>query len=303
QGAQKVGMGKKLYDESTVARHVFQMVDDAINQPLSKLMFEGPQEELTLTENAQPALMATSLGVLKTLEERSGQNIEHFADYCAGHSLGEYSALAASRALNLSDCARLLKARGCAMQAAVPVGKGAMAAILGIDIVALETIIDDIATKSDLVIANDNSPGQIVISGTALAVKKAVEACKATGAKRAFMLDVSAPFHSPLMAPASEKMRTILEQTKISNPVIPLICNVQAKAVSDCDQIRDLLIRQVCARVEWRKSMHFFQQQNGTNATELGAGKVLSGLMRKNAPSITTHNLENIEDIDLFLQP
>jgi [acyl-carrier-protein] S-malonyltransferase len=245
QGSQEVGMGKALADAFAPAREVFQEVDDALGQNLSKLMFEGPDDELRLTENAQPALMAVSMAVMRTLAAEGGFSLDGKVDYVAGHSLGEYSALAAAGAFSLGDAARLLKTRGRAMQEAVPVGEGAMAALLGLDLDVAREVAEAAAQGEVCQAANDNAPGQVVVSGHTAAVERALEIAKEKGAKRALLLPVSAPFHCSLMAPAADVMAEALENTEISAPVVPLVANVTAESVVDPDTIRRQLVEQV----------------------------------------------------------
>jgi [acyl-carrier-protein] S-malonyltransferase len=292
QGSQVVGMGRDLAAAFAPAREVFEEVDEVLKQKLSKLMFEGPGEELTLTENAQPALMAMSLAVLRVLEKEGGFALRQKAVVVAGHSLGEYSALAAAGAFSVADAARLLKLRGQAMQKAVPAGTGAMAALLGAEmdlareICAAAAPVPDSETKATDVVeaANDNGGGQVVISGARAAVERAVEIAKAKGVRRAMLLPVSAPFHCALMAPAADAMAAALEQTPPLAPAVPLIANVIAAKVTDPAQIRALLVRQVTATVRWRECVLAMTALGVDSVLELGAGKVLSGLSRRIAP-------------------
>lgn len=281
QGSQAVGMGKELAETSATARHVFQEVDEALGQNLSGLMFEGDAETLTLTENAQPALMAVSIAVLRTLEETTGLRVDQIASFVAGHSLGEYSALAATGAFSLADTARLLKLRGRAMQEAVPVGVGAMAALLGLDLAEAQEIAAEAAQGEICTAANDNAPGQVVVSGHKAAVERAVAIASQRGAKRSVMLPVSAPFHCPLMAPAAAVMADALAQVDIRTPSVPLVANVTASAVTDPVDIRRLLVEQVTGAVRWRESVLFMRAHGVTELVELGAGKVLTGLAKR----------------------
>ncbi|MBL8907530.1 MAG: ACP S-malonyltransferase [Rhizobiales bacterium] len=285
QGSQAVGMGRALADASAAARAVFGEVDDSLGQKLTELMWNGPEAELTLTENAQPALMAVSIAAIRVLEADHGLPIGKTAAFVAGHSLGEYSALAAAGAFSLADAARLLKIRGRAMQAATPVGVGAMAALLGLDIVDAEAVARQAAQGEVCEAANDNAPGQVVISGHRAAVERAIELAKAKGAKRAVMLPVSAPFHCALMKPAADAMAAALDEVELRAPVVPLVANVVAGPVTDPGEIRQRLIAQVTGRVRWRESMDFMAGQGVDPFCEFGAGKVLTGLVKRTAPS------------------
>ena len=286
QGSQTAGMGKALADAFPAAAEVFARVDAALGEKLSKVIFEGPEAELTLTANAQPALMATSLAALRALESEAGLDVARDAAFVAGHSLGEYSALCAAGALTLEDAARLLRIRGQAMQRAVPVGEGAMAAILGLDFVEASTIAAQAA--SDLYLtgaiceaANDNGGGQVAISGTKAAVERAMELAKLKGAKRALALPVSAPFHCALMRPAAETMAAALANVTILAPKVPLVANVSASPTVDPAVIRDNLVAQVTGTVRWRESVIFMSAHGVTRFVELGAGKVLAGLIKR----------------------
>lgn len=300
QGSQSVGMGKDLAEVFAAAREVFEEVDEALKSGLSKLMFEGPIETLTLTENAQPALMATSLAVVRVLEREAGFDIARHASFVAGHSLGEYSALAVAGALGLSDAARLLRHRGQAMQRAVPVGRGAMAALIGVELEAARAIADDAARGQVCAAANDNGGGQVVISGDKDAVERAMALALERGAKRALPLPVSAPFHSPLMAPAAREMEDALATVTISPPRIPVIANVTAQPVSDPDTIRRLLVEQVTGLVRWRETVESFKARGVTQAVELGAGKVLSGLAKRIDRDLETASVGTPADIESF---
>ncbi len=301
QGSQAVGMGKELAAAFTEAREIFQEVDDALGQHLSKLMFEGPADELTLTENAQPALMAVSMAVVRVLEKQAGIAIRKTARYVAGHSLGEYSALAAASSLSLADTARLLKTRGRAMQKAVPVGEGAMAALLGLDVDDAQKVASD-ASGNGLICAaaNDNAPGQVVVSGHKAAVERAIELAKAKGAKRAMLLPVSAPFHCPLMKPAADVMAEALAKVTIAAPVVPVIANVTAGTVIDPDEIRRLLVEQVTGMVRWRESVHLMKEAGVDTLIELGAGKVLTGLTKRIDGDLTGISVGTPADIEEF---
>jgi [acyl-carrier-protein] S-malonyltransferase len=281
QGSQAVGMGKELAAAFPAAREVFQEIDEALKQKLSVLMFEGPADTLTLTENAQPALMAVSLAVMRVLERELGFSFGRHAAYVAGHSLGEYSALCASGALGLSDTARLLKRRGQAMQRAVPVGEGAMAALLGIEVEGAKKLAEAAAKGQICAIANDNGAGQVVLSGTKAAIDRAIALAPEYGIKRAMPLPVSAPFHSPLMAPAAREMEEALADVTIAPPKVPVIANVTAEPVSDPDRIRKLLVEQVTGLVRWRESVERFKGLGVTETVEAGAGKVLTGLAKR----------------------
>ena len=275
QGAQTIGMGRALAESYPAARAVFVEVDEALGQSLSRLVWEGDQDELTLTENAQPALMATSIAAMRALEAE-GVAISAAA-YVAGHSLGEYSVLCAAGAIGLADTARLLKLRGRAMQAAVPVGEGAMAALLGLDFVAATEVAAEAAAEGGVVqAANDNDPAQVVISGTRAAVERAVEIAKGRGAKRAILLPVSAPFHSSLMQPAADAMAEALSGVAVAAPAVPVVSNVRAEAVNDPEAIRQLLVEQVTGSVRWRESVQWMAGQGVTEFWEIGAGKALS---------------------------
>jgi len=274
-------MGKELAKAYPTARAVFAEVDDALGQPLSALMWEGPEDQLTLTENAQPALMAVSLAALRTLCEEKGLVLEDRVAYVAGHSLGEYSALAAADSLSLADTARLLKTRGRAMQAAVPVGQGAMAALLGAEVAEAQALAEAASEGEVCAVANDNAPGQVVISGTRAAIERAVALGPKFGARRAVLLPVSAPFHCALMQPAATIMAEALGQVSIAAPAVPLIANVLASAISDPEAIRTSLIEQVTGKVRWRESMLYLREQGVETLYEVGAGRVLTGLARR----------------------
>lgn len=285
QGSQIVGMGKELADRYPVARAVFDEVDEALGESLSSLMFDGDQDMLTLTENAQPALMAVSLAATRALLERTGKTMPDLAAFVAGHSLGEYSALAAAGAISVADAARLLRRRGQAMQKAVPVGVGAMAALLGLDIDVAARVAEKAAGPVDggeiCVAANDNASGQVVVSGHKAAVERAMVLAAEEGAKRSVLLPVSAPFHCPLMQPAADAMEIALADVTISRPQVPLVANVTANAVEDPEEIRRLLVAQVTGAVRWRESVLYMQQNGVDNLVEVGAGKVLAGLARR----------------------
>ena len=301
QGSQAVGMGGALYEAFASAREVFQEVDEALGQKLYGLMSTGPEEDLTLTENAQPALMAVSVAVTRVLEAEFGVSVSQ-ASFIAGHSLGEYSALAAAGAITLADTARLLKLRGQAMQRAVPVGAGAMASLIGpkTDVALAEAAAAVGAEVGVCVVANDNNQGNVVISGDKAAVDKAIEAAKALGA-RAIPLNVSAPFHCPLMQPAADEMAQALASTLIIAPRAPLVANVTARPVLDADVIRSLLVEQVTGRVRWRESMLWLANEGGvTRFAEAGAGKVLSGMAKRIAPDVEATPLNTPADLEAF---
>jgi [acyl-carrier-protein] S-malonyltransferase len=274
-------MGKRLAEASAAAREVFEEVNDALGQNLSRLMFEGPQEELTLTANAQPALMAVSVALVRALEKEGGKRLADGGHFVAGHSLGEYSALTAAGALRLSDAARLLRKRGEAMQAAVPVGQGAMAALLGMEFEDVQQLVADASEAGVCAIGNDNAPGQVVVSGAAAAVERAVALAKERGVRKAVMLDVSAPFHCPLLQPAADAMEAALAEIALDEPVVPLIANVTAAPVSDPEEIRRLLVEQVTATVRWRECVLKMGELGVQTLVEMGEGKVLSGMIRR----------------------
>lgn len=280
QGSQAVGMGAELAKSYPAARAVFDEVDAALGQSLSRLMWEGPENELTLTENAQPALMAVSLAAIRVLGEK-GLKLEDRAAYVAGHSLGEYSALAAAGALSLADTARLLKTRGRAMQEAVPVGEGAMAALLGADLAQAQELAKAAAEGAVCEAANDNAPGQVVISGAKAAIERAVALAPKFGARRAVLLPVSAPFHCALMQPAAEVMRKALQAVEIKVPAVPLIANVLALPISDPEAIRARLVEQVTGMVRWRETMLYLKANGVDTVYEVGAGRVLTGIARR----------------------
>jgi len=300
QGAQSIGMGKALADAYPAAKAVFDEVDEALGEKLSALIWEGDQETLTLTQNAQPALMATSLAAMRALESE-GVTIEA-ASYVAGHSLGEYSALAAAGALSVSDAARLLRTRGEAMQKAVPVGVGAMAALLGLDFEAATAVAQEAAMGEVCQAANDNDPGQVVVSGHVDAVNRAVELAKEKGAKRAVLLPVSAPFHCALMEPAAEVMAQALEQVHINRPAVPVVANVVAEGITDPATIRSLLVQQVTGSVRWRESVLWMAENGVTEIWEIGAGKALSGMVRRIERSIACAAIGTPDDIKKALE-
>lgn len=300
QGSQVVGMGKELADNFAVAREVFDEVDNALSEDFSEIIFNGPQDLLTLTENAQPAIMATSIAAFRVLQSEFGFDIKTQAAYVAGHSLGEYSALCADGVLGLTETARLLRVRGLSMQRCVHDGNGAMAALIGIDREMAENIAYDAAGDEVCSVANDNAPGQVVISGTRTAIDRAIVIAKDKGAKRAMLLEVSAPFHCALMAPASGVMASALAAAKFSAPIVPVVTNVTAKAESNPEALRDLLVDQVTGVVRWRESMEFLAAQGVTRVVEIGSGKVLSGLMKRCAPDVQAMNIGTLADLEAF---
>jgi [acyl-carrier-protein] S-malonyltransferase len=302
QGSQAVGMGRDLAAAFAAARAVFEEVDEVLKQKLSKLMFEGPGEELTLTENAQPALMAVSLAVLRVLEAEGGVKIQQKAALVAGHSLGEYSALAAAGAFSVADTARLLKLRGQSMQKAVPAGEGAMAALLGVEMALAQEICEAAAQGEVVGCANDNGGGQVVISGHRAAVERAIEIAKGKGVKRAMLLPVSAPFHCALMAPAADAMAEAFANIPPRAPILPLIANVSAAKATDPNDIRDLLVAQVTGTVRWRESVLAMTELGVDSFVELGAGKVLAGLVKRIAPDAATMSAGTPGEIELLLK-
>ncbi len=302
QGSQAVGMGVALAEAFQPAREVFEEVDEALKQNLSRLMAEGPAEELTLTENAQPALMAVSMAVVRVMERGGGFALADKASFVAGHSLGEYSALAAAGTLSLSDAARLLKRRGQAMQEAVAPGIGAMAAIMGMELEAVEEVAAEAAEGQVCSAANDNAPGQVVISGHSEAVHRAIELAKGRGGRRAVLLPVSAPFHCALMEPAAEVMAEALDKADMAPPSLPLVANVTAEAVATPAEIRRLLVQQVTGRVRWRESVLTMQAAGVERLVEMGAGKVLSGIARRIHPDLVGQACGTPEGLDELMQ-
>jgi len=301
QGSQTIGMGRDLAENFAEAREVFEQVDDALSQKLTKIMFEGPESDLNLTENTQPALMAVSMAVMRILEKQGRIKLSDKAAFVAGHSLGEYSALTAAQSFGVGETARLLKLRGQAMQRAVPVGQGAMAAILGLDFDAVSDLLGHLESPGVCEAANDNAAGQVVISGHVAAVEAAVAAASARGAKRAVMLPVSAPFHSTLMAPAANEMAGALAQATIRPPIVPVVTNVTAAAEEDPNRIRQLLVEQITGRVRWRESVNWMARNGVTEMIEIGAGKVLSGLVKRIEPDVKTMNAGVSADIDALV--
>ena len=302
QGSQVVGMGQELAEAYPAARSVFDEVDDALGEKLSAVMWEGPAETLTLTRNAQPALMAVSIAVIAVLEQEFGITVAGKADYVAGHSLGEYSALAAAGTFSLADTARLLRTRGEAMQAATPVGTGAMAALLGLDFEAAVKVAEEAAQGEVCQAANDNAPGQVVVSGSRAAVERAVDIAKQHGARRAMLLPVSAPFHCALMQPAADVMAGALAGVEMTAPSVPLVANVVASAVSDPGQIRSSLVAQVTGTVRWRESVAWMVANGVTCFVEVGTGKVLTGMTRRMAPDASCMATASVADIEAVAQ-
>jgi [acyl-carrier-protein] S-malonyltransferase len=300
QGSQAVGMGKDLADNFAEARAVFEEVDEALGQKLSDIMWNGPEETLTLTANAQPALMAVSMAVIRVLEAK-GLDLKSKVSFVAGHSLGEYSALCAAGTFSIADAARLLRIRGNAMQAAVPVGEGAMAAIIGLEHGDVQAICAEASAAGPCQIANDNGGGQLVISGGKAAVEKAAALASEKGAKRAIMLPVSAPFHSALMGPAADAMREALSKVEKKDPIVPLIANVRAAPVTSASEIADLLVEQVTGQVRWRETVEWFGANGVTTLYEVGAGKVLTGLARRIDKNINGVAVNGPADIDAAL--
>jgi [acyl-carrier-protein] S-malonyltransferase len=301
QGSQTVGMGKDFYDNFAVSKQVFEEVDSTLNQKLSTLIFEGDQDRLTLTENTQPALMAVSMAIIRALETELGVKAASLTAFMAGHSLGEYTANCAAGTFSLDDTARLLRIRGSAMQKAVPVGQGAMAAILNMPIEAVEILASDAAQGQVCVIANDNSDGQVVISGHTKAIERAIPLALERGAKRALSLPVSAPFHSPLMEPAATAMAEALDLVNSQPPLCPILTNVTASLVSDDEILKRFLVDQVTGRVRWRESMTGLPLHDITHCIEIGAGKVLTGLVKKSAPTIEAYSINTIDDMKNFI--
>ena len=304
QGSQAVGMGQDLAENFAVAKAVYEEVNDALGQDLRNLMAEGPIEELTLTQNAQPALMAASVAAWRVIASESGKSLADLATVVAGHSLGEYSALCIAGTFSVTDTARLLRTRGESMQQAVPVGQGAMAAVLNLEWDVVETICTQASEQTGgiCVCANDNAPGQIVISGDKTAVDKACELAKEAGAKRALLLPVSAPFHSPLMAPAAEVMADALSGVTMNAPVVPVLSNVSVTLETSPDVIRDRLIEQVCGRVRWRESVLAMAENGVDTLVEVGAGKVLTGMTKRIAPDVAGANVGDVAGVQAFLE-
>lgn len=301
QGSQSVGMGKSLAEASAVAREVFEEVNEALGQDLFRLMTQGPEDQLTLTENAQPAIMANAIATLRVAEKEGGIRLSEKADFVAGHSLGEYSALCAAGALDLATTARLLKLRGQAMQAATPVGTGAMAALLGADIDKAQALADAAAQGDVCTVANDNDPSQVVISGHKAAIERAVELVKDHGIKRGVLLPVSAPFHCPLMQPAADAMAEALEGAALTAPLVPVYANVTAAPVADADTIKRLLVEQVTGRVRWRETVIAMFAAGVTDYVEFG-GKVLAPMVKRSAPDATANSIITMDDIETLIK-
>jgi [acyl-carrier-protein] S-malonyltransferase len=300
QGSQAVGMGRALAESFAPARAVFEEVDAALGEKLSDKIWHGPAETLTLTENAQPALMAVSLAALHVLEQEAGVDVKRDAAFVAGHSLGEYSALAAARALSIADAARLLRIRGRAMQKAVPVGVGAMAALIGLDLDEAKAIAAEVSTAGVCAAANDNGGGQVVLSGDKTAVERAVDVAKARGVKRAMLLPVSAPFHCPLMQPAADVMAEALSKVSVSPPLVPVVANVLARPIYEPADIVRCLVEQVTGTVRWQESILFMAQAGVTSFYEIGAGRVLSGLIKRIADGASICAIGAPEDVARF---
>jgi [acyl-carrier-protein] S-malonyltransferase len=307
QGSQAVGMGRDLAAAFAPARRLFEEVDDALSQRLSHLMFEGPERDLILTENAQPALMTASLAVVRVLEHHGGLRLTRDIAFVAGHSLGEYSALAAAGAVEVADAARLLKLRGRAMQQAVPVGEGAMAALLGLDVeaaraVAIEASRNEMSRVEVCAVANDNAPGQVVVSGHREAIERAIMIARSRGARRAIALPVSAPFHSPLMAPAAELMKAALDQIALRPPEVPLVANVLASATRDPAEIKEGLVEQVTAMVRWRESILYLKDAGVEETVEIGAGRVLAGLAKRIDPNLSARSAGTPAEVEALIE-
>ena len=302
QGSQAVGMGKALAEAFAAAREVYQEIDEALKQSLSKLMWTGPEDQLTLTENAQPAIMAASLAAMRVLEREARFDLAKHAAYVAGHSLGEYSALTAAGAFSVGEAAKLLKARGRAMQRAVPVGQGAMAALLGAELDQAQEVSQEAAKSQVCAVANDNAPGQVVISGDKAAIERAVEIAKSKGIKRAMMLNVAAPFHCPLMAPAAREMEDVLGSATIAPPRLPVLANVTAKPVSDPETIRKLLVQQITGVVRWRETVLSLPSLGVDTMVEVGAGKVLTPMAKRTPVELTLVNVDAPAEVESFIK-
>lgn len=303
QGSQAIGMGKDFIEQFGVARLVMEEADEVLKQRLTRLILEGPQDELTLTENTQPALLAISMAILRTLEQETGKPAHQLAKFVAGHSLGEYSAHCAAGTFSLADALRLVRLRGQAMQKAVPVGNGSMAAIIGLEIDQVETLLKDFRGSGHLcVIANDNSPGQVVISGHTAAVEEANAKATEAGAKRALLLPVSAPFHSPLMQPAADVMKDALDETCTQDPKLEVIANITAMPIQGKEFINQMLVQQITGRVRWRESIEHLRQLEAEHVIEIGAGKVLTGLNKRIDNTLNAFSINNPSDMDEFFK-
>jgi [acyl-carrier-protein] S-malonyltransferase len=305
QGSQAVGMGRCLAQTFTAARELFEEVDEALSQRLSRLMFEGPEGDLILTENAQPALLAASLAVIRVLESEGGLEFGRHVAYVAGHSLGEYSALAAARAVTVADATRLVKLRGRTMQKAVPPGEGGMAALLGLDIAAARAVAAEaeLGEPSEVcTVANDNAPGQVVVSGHHRAVERAIVIARKRGARRSIILPVSAPFHCPLMAPAAAVMEKALDGVAVQSPLVPLVANLSASVIGDPAEIKRQLVGQVTAMVRWRESMMILETADVAEVAEIGCGHVLTGLTRRIDPDLSARSVGTPAEIDAFIK-
>ena len=300
QGSQKIGMGKELFETFVEAKHVFEEVNDAINFDLTKIMWEGTETEIALTSNAQPALMACSVAVFRVLQKLTNKKLPELADYICGHSLGEYTAMTVAGVFSLKETAMLLRLRGNAMQEAVPIGKGAMAAFIGVDVDTTQKILVEVKSLGVCDIGNDNADGQVVISGDKLAVKKAIEISKDFGVKRAVILPVSAPFHSRLMLPAQLIMKEALATTNFCSPVIPIVSNTTASPENDTEVLKKNLIDQVTSTVRWRETMHLARKLGAKKIIELGSGKVLTGIAKRMIENIITFNIEKPSDFNQF---
>ena len=302
QGSQKIGMGKSIFQNSSAAKEFFNKIDDTLNEKFSELMFEGPDDILTLTKNAQPALFASSLAIIETIESLSRKSIKNFTNFVAGHSLGEYSALACAKSLEISDAIKLLRLRGLSMQDAVPEGQGGMAAILASNIKNVEKLIVFCSNFGLLQIANDNSDGQTVISGSMDAIDQSIKLSKEFGIKKIIKLNVSAPFHCDLMKPAESIMKEELNKTKVNDALIKIICNYDAKIETNSIKLKQNLISQIINKVRWRETIDLLFENNVQNFVEVGTGRVLSTLVRRSYPDVNVYNIENFEDIVLFLE-
>jgi [acyl-carrier-protein] S-malonyltransferase len=302
QGSQSIGMGREIYEAFRCAKDVFQEVDEALEQNLTKIIFEGPEADLVLTENAQPALMTVSMALIRVLEKEGGLNLSQTISYMAGHSLGQYSALCTAGSLSLSDAAQLLKIRGQAMQKAVPKGEGAMAALLGLTMDDIQKIVAQATQSQVCEIANDNSPGQVVVSGHREAIERAIEISKSYGAKRSILLNVSAPFHCSLMQPAQDQMEIAFQEIDVKNPSIPILDNVSTQVIRKGEDLKSLLIQQVTGQVRWRESIENLAELGVMTAIEIGAGKVLTGLSKRIAPALEAFALNTPYDIESFLK-